>query len=257
MDEAWQILDVHNVLVIIPAFSEEKSVGHVVEEIMKAGFQVLVVDDGSMDATAKVAKKNGASVLQLPINLGVGGALRAGFKYACLNHYQAVLQVDADGQHPVNQINDLLVSANFSQAHLVIGSRFLTDQSLMEISKLRRVMMKMLATSASIATGTRITDASSGFRVISEPLLTEFSQTFSANYLGDTYEALIMAGRSKYKVREVPASITERLHGESSATFLMALLFSIKVFSTSLLRIHPQIRRYKSPKVETYVDDYK
>jgi len=237
MDEEWQILDVHNVLVVIPAFNEEKSVGLVVKEIMEAGYQVLVVDDGSIDATAEVAKKNGASVLQLSVNLGVGGALRAGFKFACLHKYKGVLQVDADGQHPVN--------ANVNQAHMVIGSRFLSSKSLMEISKLRRLSMKMLATSASFATGTRITDATSGFRVISEPLLKEFSMTFSANYLGDTYEALIMAGRANYKVREVPANIMERIHGESSATFLMALLFTIKVFATSLLHIHPHLRKIK------------
>jgi glycosyltransferase involved in cell wall biosynthesis len=229
-----------DVLIVIPAFNEAESITKVIEQLQIAEFDILIVDDGSTDNTASVAEKNGVPVLQLPFNLGVGGALRAGFQIALDWGYQAVVQVDADGQHPISSINDLINEMNLQDSHLVLGSRFLSSETSMSISRFRRFIMQILARSASKATNTKITDSSSGFRIIRNPLLLEFSQTLSINYLGDTYEALILAGRAGYKVSEIPAPMNNRDLGKSTASSFEAAKFTLKGLCMALLRIHPK-----------------
>jgi glycosyltransferase involved in cell wall biosynthesis len=227
-----------NVLVIVPAFNEAASIEGVIQELLSHQFDVLVVSDGSSDKTAALAHAAGARVLNLPINLGVGGALRAGFKFAVAENYLAVVQVDADGQHPPDEIEHLIQESNLQDAHMVIGSRFKSGKTLMEIGAVRRLVMRFLARSASRATGTAITDATSGFRIIRQPLLERFSQSFPTNYLGDTYEALVSAGRAGYVVRETSAALRERVAGESTASVIQAVAFTVKGIAVALLRLH-------------------
>jgi glycosyltransferase involved in cell wall biosynthesis len=242
MSGTTQLVTAANTLVVVPALNEESSLASVIAEIKSCGYQVLVINDGSTDGTTDVARASGARLLDLPINLGVGGALRAGFKYACERNFQAVVQVDADGQHPADEIVHLLNEANTSGAHLVIGSRFLSDGTSMEIGRVRRFVMRLLARSATNATQSPMTDATSGFRIIQQPLLTEFSRTFAVNYLGDTYEALIAAGRAGYTVREIPAALRPRQNGESTASLVQAVTFTLKGLAVTALHIHPRIR---------------
>ena len=242
MSSTTQLVTAANTLVVVPALNEESSLASVIAEIKSCGYQVLVINDGSTDDTVDVARASGARILDLPINLGVGGALRAGFKYACERNFLAVVQVDADGQHPADEIVLLLDEANASGAHLVIGSRFLSAGTSMEVGRVRRFVMRLLARSASNATQSPITDATSGFRIIQQPLLTEFSRTFAVNYLGDTYEALIAAGRAGYVVREIPAALRPRLNGESTASLVQAVTFTLKGLTVTALHIHPRIR---------------
>jgi glycosyltransferase involved in cell wall biosynthesis len=246
MSSTTQLVTAANTLVVVPALNEESSLASVIAEIKSCGYEVLVINDGSTDGTADVARASGARLLDLPINLGVGGALRAGFKYACERNFQAVVQVDADGQHPADEIVHLLNEANTSGAHLVIGSRFLSDGTSMEVGRVRRFVMRLLARSATNATQSPITDATSGFRIIQQPLLTEFSRTFAVNYLGDTYEALIAAGRAGYVVREIPAALRPRQNGESTASLVQAVTFTLKGLAVTALRIHPRIRNYQA-----------
>ena len=246
MSSTTQPITAANTLVVVPALNEESSLASVIAEIKSCGYEVLVINDGSTDGTADVAHASGARLLDLPINLGVGGALRAGFKYACERNFQAVVQVDADGQHPADEIVHLLNEANSSGAHLVIGSRFLSDATSMEVGRVRRYVMRLLARSATNATQSPITDATSGFRIIQQPLLTEFSRTFAVNYLGDTYEALIAAGRAGYVVREIPAALRPRQNGESTASLVQAVTFTLKGLAVTALRIHPRIRNYQA-----------
>ena len=246
MSSTTQLITHANTLVVVPALNEESSLASVIAEIKSCGYEVLVINDGSTDGTADVARASGARLLDLPINLGVGGALRAGFKYACERNFQAVVQVDADGQHPADEIVHLLNEANTSGAHLVIGSRFLSDGTSMEVGRVRRFVMRLLARSATNATQSPITDATSGFRIIQQPLLTEFSRTFAVNYLGDTYEALIAAGRAGYVVREIPAALRPRQNGESTASLVQAVTFTLKGLAVTALRIHPRIRNYQA-----------
>lgn len=231
-----------DVLVVIPALNEQKTIGLVVQQVQTAGFDVLVVSDGSTDETATVSRVAGARVMELPINLGVGGALRAGFKFAVRHGYKAVVQVDADGQHPVQAITDLMDCANAENADLVIGSRFLSTHTTMEVSGARSFAMKRLASSASRAAHTRITDATSGFRLIREPLLTEFSRNFASNYLGDTYEAIISAGRAGYRIREIAAPIAPRMEGQSSASTFQASVYTAKCLFNSVLHFHLRLK---------------
>ena len=246
MSSATQPITVANTLVVVPALNEESSLASVIAEVRSCGYEVLVINDGSTDGTADVARASGARLLDLPINLGVGGALRAGFKYACERNFQAVVQVDADGQHPADEIVHLLDEANASGAHLVIGSRFLSDGTSMEVGRVRRFVMRLLARSATNATQSPITDATSGFRIIQQPLLNEFSRTFAVNYLGDTYEALIAAGRAGYVVREIPAALRPRLNGLSTASIAQAVSFTLKGLAVTALRIHPRIRNHQA-----------
>lgn len=234
-------------LVVVPAFNEERSVGSVVQSIRAAGLSVVVVNDGSVDGTSNVAAEAGAEVLNLPVNLGVGGALRCGFQYAVKMGYSCAIQIDADGQHDPSEVLKLIDEANATGAQLIVGSRFLSSRTSMSVGVIRRVVMKILASTATLATGTRITDATSGFRLIREPLLSEFARVFPLNYLGDTYEALISAGRAGYSVREVPTAISPREFGESSASVRQAVLFTLKAAVVVLFRIHLPLRRITNP----------
>lgn len=241
------MLTKQDIVVIVPAFNEEESVGDVVTELRRCGLNTLLVSDGSSDRTAQIARACGAEVLELSVNLGVGGALRAGFKFARLNGFRAVVQVDADGQHPVDEIDALITAANDSGAHMVIGSRFAGETSRMTVSPVRRTAMWILSRSASIATGTNITDSTSGFRVVVEPLLEQFANQFANNYLGDTYEAVVSAGRAGYTVREIPARLNERTHGESTASVGAAVRFTLKGLGVAFLRLHRPLARCDQP----------
>lgn len=235
------MLTLSDVLIIVPAMNEEASIGNVLTSLTKAGINVLVVNDGSTDSTGTVARSCGVEVLNLPYNMGVGGALRAGFQVAVEQGFEAVVQVDADGQHPIESIERLIDESNASSADMVIGSRFLSDDVLMNLSLTRRIVMRYLARAATRAASTPITDSSSGFRLIRNPLLKAFSQSFSANYLGDTFEAVVMAGRGGFKIREIPALLKERQVGKSSASILQSVRFTLKGVGVALLRLHPRI----------------
>ena len=240
------MLDKSNVLVMVPALNEEASVGQVLADLQDNGFHVLLISDGSLDATANIGRRVGVKVLELPINLGVGGALRAGFKFAVLRGYRAVVQVDADGQHPVEEIENLIRATNEQDAHMVIGSRFLMDEMTMEVSGIRRLAMRVLSRTASSATGTSITDSTSGFRLIQQPLLGEFAQQFANNYLGDTYESVISAGRGNYKVVEIPAGLLPREHGESTASTGSAVKFTLKGLGVAILGLHKRLNPFRN-----------
>ena len=235
------VLTERDVLILVPAFNDAASIGDVIKELTMHSYDILVISDGSTDATAQIARASGARVLDLPINLGVGGALRAGFRLAVTENYGAVVQVDADGQHPANEITDLITAANEHQAHMVIGSRFISSGTSMQVGLTRRMVMRVLARSSSKATGITITDTTSGFRIITQPLLAKFAQSFPTNYLGDTYEAVVAAGRAGYKVVEIPAALRKRSAGESTASIAQSVRFTLKGLVVALLRLHPRI----------------
>ena len=230
------------VLVVVPTWNEAATVAGVVAEVHSHGYDVVVIDDGSTDGSAHEAARAGAATVRLPINLGVGAALRCGFRYAVDHGYEAVVQVDADGQHPVAAIDTLVEAATATGAHLVIGSRFVAEEAGMRVGRLRRAVMAGMARTASRATGTRITDSTSGFRVIREPLLSEFARTFPAHYLGDTYEAVMTAGRAGYSVREVAVAMRDREHGQSSASPLAAVRLTVRAVVVAATGLHFPIR---------------
>jgi len=239
------VLQVSDVLVVIPAFNEVESIGQVVDQVSTFGFQTLVVDDGSIDQTADVAHQYGANVVSLTLNSGVGGALRCGFRYAVENGFAAVIQCDADGQHLPSHLDDLVQATNRTNAHMMIGSRFGSEKTTHDPSLLRRFAMLTLSKVAQHATKHSITDSTSGFRLIREPLLSELALNLPAYYLGDTFETVVVAGRAGYHVEEIGVAMVPRLHGTSSSGNFRSILLIGKVLTTVLLGIHFRLRRLK------------
>ena len=235
-------------LVVVPAYNEQGSVGDVVRRARATGLDVIVVDDGSSDATAEVAAQAGAVVLRLPTNLGVGAALRTGFRVALRDGYTRVVQCDGDGQHAPEEIPRLLAEHRSREVDLLIGSRFLTAEAARPPAT-RWFAMRLLARSASRAAGVPITDATSGFRVVSSPLLEEFAAGLPNHYLGDTYEALVAAGRAGFRVAEVPVPTIARSHGSSSASAFAATTFTVRVLAVVGIRAHAPFRPARAARI--------
>jgi glycosyltransferase involved in cell wall biosynthesis len=223
---------VTKVVIVIPAFDEEACIGEVVTEVRAGGYECVVVDDASNDRTAEIAEQAGATVIRLPINLGVGGALRAGFRYAVGNRADTVVQVDGDGQHPIDQIEALLKHLDAGDFDMVVGSRFAPGGVASPQSKLRRSAIGVLSTTLRRRGGVTISDPTSGFRVIREPLLSAFAHNFPPHYLGDTFEALLVAGRRGYRITEIAVEMQARQGGQPSAALpasMQAMLRALTV----------------------------
>ena len=231
------LLDKTNTLVIVPAYNEQDSIVSVIEEIKTTGFPVVVIDDGSTDETRNRAITAGARTISLPFNSGVGGALKCGFMFALSNGYLSVIQCDADGQHNALAIEELMYEANQCNSAMVIGSRYkcLSESSNYKNTGSRLFASKKLAKIASRHCGCAITDSTSGFRVIRKPLLNEFAERFPRYYLGDTFEALVTAGRSGYAISEIKVEMFQRKTGRSSATSLEAISKIFKVLAVTLV----------------------
>lgn len=223
-------------LVVMPAFNEVESVGDVIREVLAQapGVTVLVVDDGSADATARVAADAGALVARLPFNLGVGGAMRVGFRYAVENGFSNVVQIDSDGQHDPTGLPELLTALN--SADLVLGARF-AGVGDYAVRGPRHWAMLVLASILSRVAHTTLTDTTSGFRASGPRAVALFAEHYPAEYLGDTIETLVIAARSNLTVRQIPVAMRPRAGGVPShnpfkaATYLaraaLALLFAL------------------------------
>ena len=232
-----------DVIIVVPAYNESATIEKVVSDIHQAGFTCIVVDDGSDDETSLLAKKAGANVITLSFNAGVGGALRCGFRYAVENGFSAVIQCDADGQHHSNHFGDLITAANRSGADLILGSRFLSSENTLDPHAVRRFAMWWLARVASRATGHKITDSTSGFRLIRRPLLDELAANLPEYYLGDTFEALVVIGRFGYRVEEIGVAMAPRQSGVSTASTGRAVALIGKSLTTVLLGLHFRIKK--------------
>ena len=204
-------------VVVVPAYNEEACIADVVAAVRATGLDCVVVDDASVDHTAQIAEEAGATVIRLPINLGVGGALRAGFRYAVDNGAHTVVQVDGDGQHPADQIGTLLNHLDTGDFDMVVGSRFVPGGEASPQSRMRRAAIRVLSTALRRRGGVTISDPTSGFRAIRDPLLSAFASDFPHHYLGDTFEALLVAGRRGYRITEVPVAMQARQGGQPSA----------------------------------------
>lgn len=213
----------------MPAFNEERSVHGVlreVEDILGAEVDCIVVDDGSRDLTAAEARRAGAIVARLPFNLGVGGALRTGLRYALDCGYDAAVQLDADGQHDARYVSSLLDA--LSGADLVIGSRFAGTGDYVARGP-RRWAMVLLSGGIRLLTGNRLTDTTSGFKAYGPMAIKVLAEAMPAEYLGDTVEALVIICRAGGRVREVPVSMRERSAGQPSAGPLRSARYLARV----------------------------
>ena len=223
-------------LIIIPAWNEAESIAGVIAEIhtVLPFVDVLVVDDGSRDGTAAAAKAAGAVALSLPYNLGVGGAMRLGYRYARDHGYDAAIQVDADGQHDPAYVPKLL--DGLADSALVIGARFAGEGDY-EVRGPRRWAMSMLSVVLSRMAHTRLTDTTSGFRACNKELIELFAAWYPVEYLGDTVETLVRSVRLGYKVSQVPVSMRKRQFGTPSQHPFKAMLYLGRAFMALVLAL--------------------
>jgi len=216
-----------SLLIIIPAWNEEQALPKVLEEILsnaQLDADIVVVDDGSTDHTSEVTLNCGVTVLTLPLNLGVGGAVRAGYLYAKRNGYERAVQVDADGQHRPVDILKLMKQMDQSHADLVIGARF-AGVGEYSVRGPRSWAMKLLSSSLSRMCKAQLTDTTSGFKLANRRAIDVFAAELPAEYLGDTIEALVIAAKVGLKVEQVGVQMRERQGGEPSHGPIKAALF--------------------------------
>ncbi|MET8265539.1 glycosyltransferase family 2 protein [Micromonospora arida] len=223
-------------LIIIPALNESGSIADVVGEVRGElpGVDVLVVDDGSTDRTAAVAAAAGALVAKLPYNLGVGGAMRLGYRYARDHDYDVAIQIDADGQHDpryVPKLVDLL-----DDNDLVIGARFAGEGDY-TVRGPRRWAMVMLSAVLSRVAHTKLTDTTSGFRAANRRVIEMFATWYPAEYLGDTVETLVHTARRGYRIRQVPVAMRKRMAGTPSHSPARAMIYLGRAFAVLTLAL--------------------
>jgi glycosyltransferase involved in cell wall biosynthesis len=227
------------VLVAIPAYGEEKSIGGIVSSIRrKLPYDVVVVNDGSLDGTSAAARNAGAITLDLPCNLGIGGALQTAYQFARDHGYDALVRVDADGQHEVEDIPRVLDPVLRGEADAAIGSRFLGEKEY-RISIPRIFGIRFFRWLVRWNTGYRVTDPTSGFFAVNRRLIEFYSHHYPSDY--PEVDAYILMHRQKARAVEVPVRMYERTEGKSSITMYKAVYYMVKVTLSFFIN---RIRRF-------------
>jgi len=232
-------------IAIVPAWNESGAIGKVVDEIKEfdSAIDVVVIDDCSTDDTAEVAGSHGATVLRLPFNVGIGGAVQTGFRYALEEGYEIAVRLDGDGQHAASEIPRILGPVDAGDADLVIGSRFVDPDGTYRPPFARRIGIGVFARLVSILGGQRVTDTTSGFVALDRAGIELFAREFPHDY--PEVEATLVALRSGLRVTQVQVDMRERTTGSSSITFLRSLYYIVKVMLALLVA---SLRRY--PRLE-------
>jgi glycosyltransferase involved in cell wall biosynthesis len=203
-------------IAVVPAFNEQQNVGRVIEEIraFDPGLDIVVVDDGSVDATADVARRHGAIVLRLPFNLGIGVAVQTGFRYAFENDYDLAVRVDGDGQHDPSHLDRVIAPILAGDADIAVGSRFVADAEGYRSSRSRRIGIRLLAAVVSRIIGRRVTDTTSGFQALNRKGIALFARDYPHDY--PEVEATLMLHKHRLRLSELPVRMRERAAGQSS-----------------------------------------
>ena len=216
------------VLVIIPAYNEEANILTTVNNLKEVNKNVdyVVINDGSIDNTKEVCFKNNINMIDLPINLGIGGAVQTGYKYAFYNNYDIAIQYDGDNQHNPKYITNLIAEINKGN-NLVIGSRYVKELSEFKSSHVRQIGIKFLSSLIRIVTGKKIYDVTSGYRACDKELIKLFASNYPTDYPEpDSTTKVLKLG---YKVSEIPVEMNEREKGKSSIGFIDSIYYMIKV----------------------------
>jgi glycosyltransferase involved in cell wall biosynthesis len=230
-------------IAIVPALNEERSIGRLIDElrVLDPAMEVVVVSDGSTDRTAEVAADRGAHVLRLPFNVGIGGAVQTGFRFALENGYDFAVRLDGDGQHDPAELAAVLRPVVLGEADIAIGSRFLGEGGYRS-SAARRIGIRVLARVVSRISGCTLTDTTSGFQALDRRAIALYAAELPHDY--PEVEGLVMALRRGLRVTEVPVTMREREHGSSSIGTLASVYYMVKV----LLAIFIDLFRRDTPK---------
>jgi glycosyltransferase involved in cell wall biosynthesis len=230
------------VLIIIPAYNEARSLPNLLKELRSRypAYDVVVINDGSSDNTAEVARQAHVRLVSLPCNLGIGGAVQTGFRVAMQEGYDVAVQVDGDGQHPADQLDVIIQPILDSKSDIVVGSRFLTREGY-QSSTTRRLGIRFFSKWLSLMCRTPISDATSGFRAYNGRAVELLAREYAEDY--PEVEAMLVAHRAGLRICEVPVSMSPRSAGKSSIGGLNSMGYMLKV---SLAVFMVAIRKAKS-----------
>ena len=234
-------------IAIVPAYNEAESLGTVLEEIRAADpeLDIVVVNDGSTDASASVAAGAGAAVVSLPFNVGIGGAVQTGYQYALEHGFEVAIQVDGDGQHDPKEITQVLEPILDGRADLVVGTRFVTGGGYRG-THLRRVGIRIFAAVVSLLVGQRVSDTTSGFRAVNRQALKLFAAEYPHDY--PEVESIVLLSRHHLRMLEVPVQMRVRETGNSSITAMGSAYYMIKVLLALFIGM---FRRYPAQTEES------
>lgn len=227
------------ILFIIPAYNEEESILKTYNQIMnynkknKTSYDAVVINDGSTDNTEKVLKDKNINHIKLINNLGIGGAVQTGYKYALENEYDFAIQFDGDGQHNVEYAKKLLEPLENKTADMVIGSRFIEKIDTFKSSKARRCGIKLISFFIKLTTGKKIYDTTSGMRAVNSKLIRKFAENYPTEYPEPVSTTLIL--KEKYIIKEVPVKMNERENGVSSIKAWKNIYYMINVILSILI----------------------
>jgi glycosyltransferase involved in cell wall biosynthesis len=221
------------VLIIIPAYNEEKNLGKLIDKIKSTSYDydIVVINDCSKDRTSEKCRENNITVIDLPANLGIGGAVQTGYKYAYYNNYDIAVQVDGDGQHNPKYIKNIVEEVEKGN-NFCIGSRFI-DKEGFQSTFMRRIGIKYFTMIIRLITGFNITDPTSGFRACDRSVIKYFVEYYPQDY--PEPETLVLLSKNKYKIKEVPVVMDERNSGKSSIGRLKSIYYMIKVTMAVLI----------------------
>lgn len=231
------------VLVVIPAYNEEENIVATVRQLQEdAAFaDYIIINDCSKDSTETICREHHFSYLSLPINLGIGGGIQCGYKYAVMHGYDAVVQFDGDGQHNAAYIEELVRPLALGEADMVTGSRFIEKEGF-QTSSARRMGIAILNKAIRLCAGVKVTDATSGFRAVNRELAEFFCEHYAQDY--PEPEAIVEASLAGFQVTEIPVVMNERTSGVSSINFLKSGYYMIKVLLAIMIhRIGKRKRR--------------
>lgn len=223
-------------LIIIPAYNESANIERTVRDIEEnaKGFDYVIINDCSTDNTKEICEKNQFNVVNLPINLGIGGAVQTGYQYAVKYGYDLAVQVDGDGQHDPHFLQQMSEYMENNQVDMVIGSRFIEKKGF-QSSVIRRVGITYFTGLIKLCTGKRITDPTSGLRMAGEKIIRLFAESYPKDY--PEPESVVAALRRGYVVQEIPVVMRERQGGESSITARKSVYYMIKVTLAILMEV--------------------
>lgn len=228
------------ILLIIPAFNEEKNILNVYNSITefnqknKTNYDLIVINDGSYDATEKVLMENKIPHIELIHNLGIGGAVQTGYKYAYENNYDIAIQFDGDGQHDIRYVEKIVEPIIKNQADMVIGSRFIDkEESTFQSSVLRRIGIKLISSVIKLKTGKTILDTTSGFRAVNKRTIKLFSKNYPLEYPEPISSVNVIS--KGFKIKEISVNMLERKEGTSSIKTWKSAYYMINVILTILL----------------------